>query len=319
VPAKIMPLDAESAKLLAERRKIGVAPVSGQSVAEVRASRRAWREKTSGPAAPVHATQDVEVPTAAGAVPVRAYRPDERGGLPVIVFFHGGGWVLGDLGHSDLLCRWLCRESGCLVVNVDYRLAPEHPYPAAIDDAYAVLTWLFRGAAGLGVDPRQLAVAGASAGGNIAAAVAMIARDRGAPPLAAELLIYPCLDAACATASYAEFADGYIVSTEDMRWYWRQYVAAGKQTEPYAAPLHASDLAGLPPTLIITAEYDCVRDDGERYADRLKTAGVPVRLHRYEGTLHGFFSTPGTSGRGSEAVREAAGFLSGALVTAARA
>jgi acetyl esterase len=261
----------------------------------------------------VHATADISVPGPDGLVPVRVYYPDDRPCLPIVVFFHGGGWVLGDLEHSDLLCRWLCRESRCLVVNVDYRLAPEHPYPAAVMDAYAVLTWLSLEAEGIGGDPHRLAVAGASAGGNIAAAVALMARDKGSPSLAAELLVYPCLDPACATASYVDFSQGYIVATDDMQWYWRQYLEPRREDEPYAAPLREADLRRLPPALIITAEYDCVRDDGERYSERLKAAGVPATLHRYAGTLHGFFSTPGASVNGAAAVREAARFLRDAL------
>jgi acetyl esterase len=249
-----------------------------------------------------------------GAIPVRVYRPDAGAGRPAIVYFHGGGWVIGDLDHSDGLCRSLCREAGMVVVNVDYRLAPEHRFPAAAEDCYATLCWTAENAASLGVDATRLAVAGASAGGNLAAAAALMARDRGGPALGAELLVYPVLDAACDLPSYVEFADGYVVSTEDMRWYWRQYLSEpADAADAYACPLRAADLSGLPQTLVITAEYDCVRDDGERYAERLAEFGVPVRLIRMPGTLHGFFNMPGVNRKATEAVTEAARFLCAAL------
>jgi acetyl esterase len=305
-----MPLDAYSEALLAARRKAAITSVAGQTVEEVRASRAAWRNQTEGATIEVNETRDLLVPADGWSIPVRIYRPSPANDLPVIAYFHGGGWVIGDLDHSDLLCRWLCRDSGCVVVNVDYRLAPEHKYPAAAEDAYSTVTWLGQHAGTIGGDPYRLAVAGASAGGNLAAVAALMARDRGGPPLRAQLLVYPVTDEACDSPSFRELADGYIVSTEDMRWYWQQYLERPDQgREPYASPLRAETLAGLPPTLVITAEYDCVRDDGERYAQRLIAAGVEARLARYTGTLHGFFATPGTNDAGARAVAEGAAFL----------
>ncbi len=305
-----MPLDAESLAVLRDRRNAAVPGVAAQSLAEVRASREAWRSKSADPPAPVHSVAD----THAGTVPVRLYRPDARTSLPALVYFHGGGWVLGDLEHSDGICRHLCAEIGCIVVNVDYRLAPEHRYPAAAEDSFSALKWIHDEAANLGVDARRLGIAGSSAGGNLAAVCALMARDRGGPACQAQLLVYPVLDQACAFPSFTEFGDGYIVSTTDMRWYWEQYLAEPSQgAEPYASPLRAPDLSGLPPALVITAECDPVRDDGEAYAERLRADGVPVRLTRYPGTLHGFFANPGTLPKARLAVTEAAGFLRDAL------
>jgi acetyl esterase len=265
-------------------------------------------------AAPVVGIDDVserEVAVAGGNIRVRLYRHGARGDTRrVVVYYHGGGWVLGDLEHSDALCRWLAHKSGYLVVNVDYRLAPENRYPIAAEDAYSAFRWVAAHASDLDVDPGCVAISGGSAGGNLAAVVALMARDRGGQRPAALVLAYPVLDAACDAPSFREYAEGYIVETADMLWYWQQYLARPEQAiEPYAAPMRAADLAGLPPTLIITAECDPVRDDGERFAERLKEAGVAVTLSRYNGALHGFFAQPGQLTAGTAAVTEAIGFL----------
>jgi acetyl esterase len=305
-----MPLDAQSEEILAARRKAGMRGVAGQTEAEVRASRDAWRAHSEGARVEVHATVDLQAAGPYGAIPIRLYRPDAGDGRAMAIFFHGGGWVIGDLDHSDALCRWLCRESGCIVANVDYRLAPEHKYPAAAEDAYAALVWLHANAAANCADAGRLAVVGSSAGGNLAAVAALMARDRGGPRLCAQVLVYPVTDQGCDSPSYVEFADGYVVSSEDMRWYWRQYLADPSQAnDAYASPLRARELCGLPPALVITAEYDCVRDDGERYAERLRAAGVEARVSRYRGTLHGFFAMPGVNDQGTRAVAEAAAYL----------
>jgi acetyl esterase len=302
-------LDAESEELLAARRRANIPPVAEQTLAEVRGSRKEWRVATPVPRVPVDEVFEHELRVQDGAIKVRVYRPTGTSGRPAIVYLHGGGWVLGDLDHSDALCRKLAVETGFVVINVDYRLAPEHRFPTAARDSYAAFRWTVENAAALGLDPRRVALAGASAGGNLAASAALMARDDGGVRPAAQLLAYPVLDDACASASYREFADGFIVSTEDMRWYWRQYLPAGSAEDPYACPLKAEDLAGLPPTLIITAECDPVRDDGERYAARLEAALVPTTHIRYPGTLHGFFALPGVSTKGTAAVAEAAAFL----------
>jgi acetyl esterase len=302
-----MPLDEDSRTLLEERRRQNIPPVAAMSLDDLRASREAWRTRSAVAGVSVHETAEHAVPVAGGAIRVRLYRPSAAAALPAILYLHGGGWVLGDLEHSDALCRHLCAEAGCVVANVDYRLAPEHRFPTAVEDGYAALGWLGRQP---GVDPARIAVAGSSAGGNLAAAIALMARDRAGPAIRAQLLVYPVLDAACGFPSYAAFAEGFIVSTEDMRWYWRQYLRLAADADgPYACPLRAADLSELPPALVITAECDPVRDDGERYAERLRGAGVPVRRTRYPGTLHGFFAMPGRFPKASAAIREAAAFL----------
>lgn len=309
-----MPLDSESKAILAARRRVGIPPISGLTAREVRASRKVWSAGSVVPTVTVNQITDLVLPADFGRRPVRVYRPGPGEGLPVVVYLHGGGWVIGDLDHSDPLCRHLCRETGCVIVNVDYRLAPEHKYPCAAEDTFSAIQWVAARAADIGADPSRIAVAGASAGGNLAAVAALMCRNRNGPALAAQLLVYPVTDAACAFPSYAEFAEGYIVSTEDMRWYWQQYLVRREQAaEPFASPFRARDLAGLPPALVITAECDAVRDDGERYAERLQSFGVAARISRYPGVLHGFFAQPGLSAKATLAVAEAAGFLREAL------
>lgn len=241
---------------------------------------------------PVGSVANRTVPGPQGrTVPVRIYRPlDEPADPPpVMVFSHGGGWVFGDLDGHDDICRRLANRIGCVVVSVDYRLAPEHPFPEPLEDVYAVLEWVAQQGDSLLVDTERLVLAGDSAGGNLAAAAALLARDRGGPHLAFQLLIYPVLDADFTRPSYVENAKGYLLTADHMRWYWDQYAAASARTQPYAAPLQAPDLSGLPPAHVITAEYDVLRDEGENYAERLRGASVPVSMQRYSGAFHGFF------------------------------
>jgi acetyl esterase len=242
---------------------------------------------------PVGTVEDRSIPGAPGGpeIPVRIYWPHAGGNrLPLVVYFHGGGWVIGGLDSHDPLCRALANEVGAVVLSVDYRLAPEHRFPAAAEDAYAATAWVHAHAAELGAAPSRLVVAGDSAGGNLAAVVPLMARDRGGPPLHMQVLVYPVIDCARDTASYRDNAEGYFLTAAHMRWYWEQYLGAADGTHPYASPLRARDLSGLPPAYVVTAEFDPLRDEGEAYAQRLRDAGVPVTLRRYDGMFHGFFS-----------------------------
>jgi acetyl esterase len=240
---------------------------------------------------PVGRVEDRRIPGTAGEIPLRVYTPEGRGPFPLIAFFHGGGFVLCSLETHDELCRALCRDAGAVVVSVDYRLAPEAKYPAAADDCYAATAWCAAHAAELGADPARLAVAGDSAGGNLAAVTALRARDLGAPQIRHQVLIYPVTDCNCDTPSYRENAQGFGLTAEAMRWFWSHYLETPAQgREPYACPVRAPDLKGLPPATVITAEYDPLRDEGEDYAAKLRAAGVPVVLKRYDGMIHGFVS-----------------------------
>jgi acetyl esterase len=211
--------------------------------------------------------------------------------LPAILFFHGGGWVVGDLDSHDATCRLLCQEVGALVVSVDYRLSPEHPFPAAVEDAHAAACWVHDRAADLGADPAHVAVAGESSGGNLAAVTCLVARDRSGPRFKAQLLLFPVTNFAFDTPSYAASAEGYVLTRAAMEWYWAQYLADPLDGQaPYASPLRAASLEGLPAAIIVSAEWDPLRDEGEAYGQRLMADGVPTEILRYNGVIHGFTS-----------------------------
>ena len=253
---------------------------------------RAPRPAAPGPVEAVHHVEDLRV--GATDTLVRLYRPSDAATLPVIIFLHGGGWVTGNLDTHDGLSRRLANATGCIVLSVDYRLAPEHPYPAGLEDTIGVLEWAHRSVAAYGGDPAHIAIAGTSAGGNLAAAAALRARDEGGAPIALQVLLYPVTDSQMSGQSHIENARGYSLERDLMRWFWKQYVPDGpERSDPYVSPLHATDLAGLPPAIIVTTEFDPLRDEGEAYADRLRAANVPVTVDRVDGQIHGFLSFVG--------------------------
>jgi acetyl esterase len=238
--------------------------------------------------------EDRVIPGPAGELPVRVYTPEGQPPFPALVWFHGGGWVAGNLDTHDAGCRQLANEARCVVVAVDYRLAPEHKFPAAAEDCYAATKWVVANAASIGADAARLAVGGDSAGGNLAAAVCLMARDRGGPPLAFQLMVYPITDYCYDTESYRANGQGYLLTEERMRFYWDAYLGSPAEgCHPYASPLRAKDLRGLPPALVITAEFDPLRDEGEAYAARLREFGVPADVSRWDGMIHAFFSMGG--------------------------
>ena len=258
----------------------------------------------------VEAVADRTIPGPASDIPIRVYTPKGGSTLPVLVFFHGGGWVICDLDTHDGVCRALANAAGCIVVAVDYRLAPEHKFPAAADDAFAATEWVAEHAVEIGGDPSRVAVGGDSAGGNLAAVVAQMANDRGGPKLAFQLMVYPVTDYNFDTASYRENAEGYMLTTDAMKWFWTHYLPDAKAgLDPRASPLRADDLSGLPPALVITAEFDPLRDEGEAYAARLADAGVAAKSTRYDGMIHGFFSMSALLPQGRQAIDEAAAAL----------
>ena len=263
---------------------------------------------------PVARVLDRSIPGADGDVPVRIYTPSGDGPFPVLVYFHGGGFVLCDLDTHDGTCRSLANGAGAVVVSVDYRLAPEHAWPAAPEDCYAATRWVAENAEGIGADSTRIAVGGDSAGGNLAAVVALMARDRGGPSLRFQLLIYPVTDCDFETASYRDNATGYFLTTDMMKWFWRQYLAQDADAkQPYASPLRAQDLANLAPALVITAGYDPLRDEGEAYAQRLREAGCDATLSQYPGMFHGFFAMGALLDEARRAVGEAGDALRKAL------
>jgi acetyl esterase len=293
-----MPLHPEAQQLLAALAAAGLPPFEHMTVPQAREAAKGFIDLQGEPEET--ATEDRTIPGPAGDIPARVYTPTGDGPKPVIVYFHGGGWVIGDLDVCDNPVRRIANSTGAVVVSVDYRLAPEHPYPAAFDDSYAATAWVVEHAAELGGDPERVATCGDSAGANLAAAVALAARDRQAPRLAAQLLIYPVTDFDFTTESYEQNGEGYLLTKGSMQWFWAHYLGAqdlGK--DAFACPARADDFAGLPPAFVATAEFDPLRDEGEAYAANLRTAGVDVIAKRYDGMLHGFAWTLGATPSGA--------------------
>jgi acetyl esterase len=258
-------------------------PAHELPVADARAAHSEEAARLCGPGEPVAEVRDRRL----DGVPVRIFRPEGEGPLPVVAYLHGGGWMMGTLDSYDSLLRALANASGAIVAGIDYRLSPEHRFPAALDDVLAAIRRLAADAGELDGDGGRLAVAGDSAGGNLAAVVAR--RLRGELPLRAQVLVYPVIDAAFDTPSYREYGDGHGLSAASMQRFWRLYLDGADPRHPDASPLRAEDLAGLPPASVLTAEEDVLRDEGEAYADALRAAGVPTELVRWPGTIHGFF------------------------------
>jgi acetyl esterase len=272
-----MPLDPQVQRHLQQAQELGLPPVQELSPQEARARSEQDTRALFGEVEEVASIADFEV----DGVPVRSYTPSASGGeLPLVVFLHGGGWVVGSLESYDGVCRALANRVPCRVVSVDYRLAPEHPFPAAVDDSWTVTRWAFG-------QSSRVAVAGDSAGGNLAAVMALRARDAGLP-LSFQLLIYPVTEHRFDTASYAANATGMGLTQAGMRWYWDHYLAGSDGSHPDASPLRAADLSGAAPALVVVCEYDPLRDEGVAYAERLREAGVAVGLSEYEGMIHGF-------------------------------
>jgi acetyl esterase len=283
-------------------------------LAALRAGMQAQSALSPGEPEAVARVRDRALSGPDGEIPVRIYTPEGSGPFPVLVYFHGGGFVLCDLDTHDGTCRSLANGAGCVVVSVDYRLAPEHRFPAAPEDCYAALCWVAEHADEIDADPSRIAVGGDSAGGNLTAVAALMARDRGGPPLRFQLLVYPVTNCDFATDSYRENAEGYFLTTAMMKWFWRQYLPDPSRAElPLASPLRAPDLRGLPPAHVVTAGYDPLRDEGEAYAARLREAGVAVSARRHDGMFHGFFAMTTLLDAAREAMDEACEALRKAL------
>ncbi|HEY0736374.1 MAG TPA: alpha/beta hydrolase [Herpetosiphonaceae bacterium] len=314
-----MPIDPQMQAFLDQQAALGAPPIHKLTPEQVRSSSRLQLQQAALYYTPEQVAKienrTIEVPT--GEIPVRIYTPEGDGPFPLLVFFHGGGWVIGDLDSHDDLCRALTNAVGCVVFAVGYRLAPEHKFPAATEDCYAAAEWVIAHAAELNADPDRVAVGGDSAGGNLAAVVTMMARDRGGPRLSFQLLIYPATDFSTEFPSREENAAGPVLDTETMIWFRDHYLnGEADMTNPLASPLLASDFHSLPPALVITAEYDPLRDEGEAYAEQLKAAGVPATVRRYDGLIHGFFSFGVGVDKVRQAMAETAGTLREAFSTA---
>jgi acetyl esterase len=310
-----MAVKPEVATFLDMLQQMGTAPINEQEPAEVRAAFGAL--SALGVKEEMASVTDQTIPGPGGEIPVRIYVPTTPlgdGPTPVLVWFHGGGWVIGDLESTDTTVRTLANAAGMVTVSVDYRLAPESRFPAAVDDALAAVRWVVDNADSLGIDASRLAVGGDSSGGNLAAVAAQQLRDSG-PSVAFQLLVYPVTDARLGTPSMDENADGYFLTNDTMVWFVGHYVGDGDPTDVRVSPFLAADeaLTGLPPALVITAEYDPLRDEGEAYGSRLRDAGVETTVTRYDGMIHGFFSLKDVLPDGGVAINEAATALRKAL------
>jgi acetyl esterase len=310
-----MPLDPQVEVILQEDAQSGRPAYDALSPA---AARRQMLD-LSPPVDPALSTtrvEDLEIPGPVEDIPIRLYCPDGAAPFPTVVYFHGGGWVIGDLDTHHAICHALAKTSGCLVVAVHYRLAPEHPCPAAIEDAYAATCWVADNADKLQADTGRLAVMGDSAGGTLATAVSMLARDKNGPSIRFQVLVYPVLDYNFETPSYRRNAEGYMITRKVMIWFWRHYLKDEKMAAlPTVSPLRAKELRGLPPTLVLTAEFDPLCDEGEAYAQKLAAASVPVTLSCYEGMIHGFFRMTSRLDKAKEALTEVAAAIRMALLS----
>ena len=279
-------------------RRAGLKPIEALSPDEARRQMEETAQSRKAEALPVARVENREIPGPAGPIRVRLYWPENNalganGGraVPAIAYYHGGGHVIGSLDTHDLIARNLCHGAGALVMSVDYRMGPEHRFPAAVEDSFAALEWLHANAAGLGADPERLGVHGDSAGGNLAAVMALMARDRGLPPLRLQSLVYPVADYTLSAPSYQTYAEGYgLLTRAAMQWFQRHYLRRPEDAEDWrASPIRAPDLAGVAPAIVVTAECDVLHDDGATYAEALRSAGVPVEYREYPGMIHAFF------------------------------
>lgn len=299
-----MPLHPQAERFLATWNALKQPPMESTPIEQ---TRKLLLSVGCGPLAgcpPLANVEDRQIPGPDGPLRVRIYTPFGDGPFGVGFYFHGGGWVLNSVDTHDDVARRLTAASGCKFVSVDYRLAPEHRYPAAVEDAYAALLWVAANAAELQIDPQRIAVSGDSAGGNIAAALCLMTRDRGGPAIQQQSLLYPITDCDLTRPSYIENADGYFLTASQMRWFWDHYCPdLDRRREPYASPLRG-DLRGSPPALIYTAEYDPLRDEGDAYAAALQAAGVPVTLRQCAGLIHAFIRRVESFDAAKEAIRE---------------
>jgi len=296
--------------------RLGLPSIDKISPAEARRQYREVRATLRPPAPDLPELRDLKADGKGGSIPLRLYRPAE-GVLPAFVYFHGGGWVVGDLDTHDVLCRQIARDAGAVVIAVDYRLAPEHPFPAASDDAWSATTWIAAHADDLGIDPARIAVGGDSAGAGLAAVVALMARDSGKLRLAFQVLVYPVVDLRAESVSYSKYAEGYLLTRAAMKWYIAQYAPAPQAVNDWhASPLVAPWVHSVAPALIITAEMDPLVDEGEAYARRLRGARVPVDYQVVPGMIHGFLTMGGKVDAANRAVATIASALRQAFTKA---
>ena len=311
-----MPLDPQVQTLMDQMAALNAPPIHTLTPELVRMGIKIQFANATDEPESVAQVVNRTIPGPAGEIPVRIYTPTGRGPFPALVLFHGGGWVICDLDTHDSLCRSLCNGANCVVVSVDYRLAPEHKFPAAPEDCYAATLWVAGHATVINTNPGKIAIGSDSAGGNLTAVVAQMVRDNGGPSLALQLLMYPATDFTFDGPSIHENGQDYFLTIDDMNWFMNHYLNSdADKKNPLASPLQSANLRGLPPALVITGEYDPLRDEGETYGKRLKEAGVPVTISRYNGVIHGFLSLEPLTDKGKQAREECAQALRVAFAT----
>ncbi len=309
-----MPIDPQLVPVLDGANAPGNPGMETLDVASAREVALQMVAAMAGPRTEVASVENRTIPGPRGEIPVRIYTPEGEGRKGVLVFFHGSGFVIYNLDSHDAECRALAQRAGVIVVSVDYRLAPEHKFPAGPEDCYAATRWASDHAEELGGDPARIAVGGDSAGGCLAAVVCHMARDRGGPELRFQLLIYPVTDCRAGHPSMQENAEGYLLTRAQMLWFIDHYLRSPEDAnDPLCSPLLASSFDALPPALVVTAEFDPLRDEGEAYAEELRAAGVAVTLHRYDGMVHGFFQMSGLLDAARASMDEAASAVRGAI------
>jgi len=302
-----MTLDPQLKSYMDALEELGVAPLETVPVDVARKMYEKGAEQTRGDRPELFAVEDFTIPGPESDLACRLYRPCEKNKLPILVYFHGGGFTIGSIESHDVVCRHLSQQAECLVVSVDYRLAPEHKYPAAVEDAWAATCWIVNNAKQLGGDPDQVAVGGDSAGGNLATVICLMAREAGDPQLKYQLLIYPFLDMSCDMPSHDAFIEGYRLTRDLIAWFCQAYFNTDDDvTDWRASPIDAHSLADLPPAFILSAGFDPLQDENKSYAYQLEAAGVEVTHSHYPDMIHGFYTMPGILDRARDALRESA-------------
>ncbi len=307
----LMPLDPKAKALLTAIIAAGDSPLGILPVEIARQQIDSRFSQMRIPLSPVGSTRNIPIPGPGGDIPLRIYTPSGNGPFPLVVYFHGGGWVLFGLDSYDSICTHLCKEAHCIVVSVAYRLAPENKFPAAVDDCLSATEWVFKNAASLHGDPARVVVAGDSAGGNLAAVTALQLKDKNGPELAGQVMIYPATDYYWPEKrSYRELGDDYILTRKEMIWFWSQYLAdPADAVNPYVAPLKVSSCKGLPPALILVSAYDLLLDEGIAYGEKLRNDGVPVKISVYKDMMHGFLSYLGILKQAKTAIEEISSWI----------
>ena len=308
-----MALDSQIQEIINQTKAANNPPLSSQTLKEIREAPHRLKLLAIESESVAEIT-NLSIPGEGGAISIRLYHPSRKQPLPMLIYFHPGGYVKGDIESHDPLYRAMANSAEVIVIAVDYRLAPEHPYPAALEDGYSALKWAEEHGRDYGGDPKRIAVGGESSGGNLAAALAILARDRGGPHICYQALIYPPLDYTNSLPSHKEFREGYLLDEDSILWYASQYVPEGvEKASPLISPLFVENVEGLPPTLLLTCGYDPLRDEGEAYADKLKKDGIPTKYHCYKGMAHGFFQLSGVVDEGRRAITSVGNALKAAI------